>query len=232
MRGGLGAHLSSCMAMAGIESRVRAICLALPGVTERSSHGAPAFFAGRQFVMLWPRGHHERRFPHMWCAAPEGAQEALVGGEPARYFRPPYVGARGWLGVRLDRDVDWGEVAELCEDGFRTVAPAKLAAILRGQGHGEALADPAARRRRSGRWTSFVAESPETRGLHEQGNPLHRLRVEHDGRTLFIHLSDEDGKGWTTVAVDRESRRFAVAQGRRQSDTARLSYTELDRLRP
>lgn len=49
--------------------RVRAICLALPGVTERRSHGAPAFFARRQFVQLWPEGHHEHQFPHLWCAS-------------------------------------------------------------------------------------------------------------------------------------------------------------------
>jgi hypothetical protein len=85
---------------AGAEDRVRAICLALPGCEERTSHGSPAFFAGRQFVMLWPDGHHDDRFPHLWCAAPPGAQEA-----PARLARsrpevtehsehPPVVGLR------------------------------------------------------------------------------------------------------------------------------------------
>ena len=78
------------------------------------------------------------------------------------------------------------------------------------------------------RWTSFVAgvsdgEHP-ARGLHEQSNPRHRLRVEHDEFTLLIHLSDEDGGGWTTVAVDRATRRWTVAQGPRQSDTARDAY--------
>jgi hypothetical protein len=109
---------------------VRAICLALPGVSERLSHGAPAFFAGRQFVMLWPDGHHDRQFPHLWCAAPPGTQEELVRTEPERFFRPPYVGGRGWLGVRLDKDVDWDEVAVMCEEAFRTVVPKKLVAAL------------------------------------------------------------------------------------------------------
>ncbi len=119
------------MAGAGaIERRVRRICLGLPGVTERVSHGAPAFFAGRQFVALWPRGHHENAFPHLWCAAPPGAQEALVTSDPDRLFRPPYVGGRGWLGVRLDGSVDWTQVEVLCEEGFRTVAPARLRAEL------------------------------------------------------------------------------------------------------
>lgn len=118
--------------MAGkrVEARVRSICAAFPGVTERASHGAPAFFAGRQFVMLWPDGHHDHRFPHLWCAAPPGAQEELVTSEPGRFFRPPYVGHRGWLGVRLDGDVDWDEIAAMCEEAFRTVAPKQAVAAL------------------------------------------------------------------------------------------------------
>lgn len=105
-----------------VEDRVRRICLALPEVTERLSHGSPAFYVGKQFVMLWPDGHHDHQFPHLWCAAPPGAQEELVMTEPERFFRPPYVGGRGWLGVRLDGDVDWEEVAAICEEAFRTVA--------------------------------------------------------------------------------------------------------------
>lgn len=111
---------------AGAEARVRAICLALPGCEERTSHGSPAFFAGRQFVMLWPRGHHDDRFPHLWCAAPPGAQEELTKTEPDRFFRPPYVGHRGWIGVRLDGNVDWEEVATICREAHRVVAPARL----------------------------------------------------------------------------------------------------------
>ena len=53
-----------------VEDKVRAICMGLPEVTERASHGAPAFFVGKQFVMLWPGGHHDHDFPHLWCAAP------------------------------------------------------------------------------------------------------------------------------------------------------------------
>jgi hypothetical protein len=108
-----------------VSKRVRAICLALPGMIEKPSHGSPAFFAGKQAVMLWADGHHDHDFPHLWCAAPAGAQEALVASSD-RYFRPPYVGHRGWIGVRLDGNVDWNELAELIEDAYRTVAPAKL----------------------------------------------------------------------------------------------------------
>lgn len=82
-----------------------------------------------------------------------------------------------------------------------------------------------------GRWTSFVADPPvedrPVRGLHEQSNPRHRLRVEHDDHTLLIHLSGEDGDGWTTIAVDRRTREWAAAQDARQVDTARRAYEAL-----
>lgn len=111
--------------------RVRAACLGLPEVTERLSHGAPMWFAaGKGFVTAWLQGHHDNRFPHLWCAAPPGAQQELVDTEPERFFRPPYVGGRGWVGVRLDVEVDWAEIAALCEDAYRTVAPKRLVARL------------------------------------------------------------------------------------------------------
>ena len=79
------------------------------------------------------------------------------------------------------------------------------------------------------RWTSFVADRDEAtpRILFEQANPAHRLRVEHDASTILVHLSDEDGSGWTVLAVDRESRRWAVAQARRQIDAASQAYDAL-----
>ncbi|MFB9237215.1 MmcQ/YjbR family DNA-binding protein [Plantactinospora siamensis] len=112
--------------------RVRAICLALPEVTERLSHGSPTWFVRGKttFVTLHVTGHHESRFPHLWCAAPAGAQQELVAEDPERFFRPPYVGGRGWLGVRLDGRVDWSEITELCTDAYRVVAPRRLAALL------------------------------------------------------------------------------------------------------
>jgi hypothetical protein len=114
--------------------RLRAICLALPEVTERPSHGAPTWFVQgkRSFVTLWQDGHHDHHFPHLWCAAAPGVQELLVDTEPDRFFRPPYVGGRGWLGVRLDVDVDWDELAGICHDAYRAVAPRRLLAVLDG----------------------------------------------------------------------------------------------------
>jgi hypothetical protein len=67
------------------------------------------------------------------------------------------------------------------------------------------------------------------RGLYEEANPAHRVRVEHDAYTLLIHLSDEDGRGWTTIAVDRATRRCAIIHGKAQSDTALKAYESLYR---
>lgn len=65
------------------------------------------------------------------------------------------------------------------------------------------------------------------RMLQEDGNPAHRLRVEHDRDTLLVKLSDEDGDGWTVLAVDRATRRWVVAQSRRQVDATEEAYTRL-----
>ena len=107
---------------------LREICLALPEVTERPSHGTPTWFVRDKttFVQIWLDGHHGNTFPHLWCAAPAGMQEELVDTDPVVFFRPPYVGHRGWVGVRLDRGLPWDEVDDLCREAYRTVAPAAL----------------------------------------------------------------------------------------------------------
>jgi hypothetical protein len=105
--------------------RVRALCMALPEVTERISHGEPAWFVKKGFANFADH-HHDERIA-FWCAAPPGAQEALIERAPERYFRPPYVGGRGWVGAYLDvPGVDWDEITDIIEDAYRTVAPPKL----------------------------------------------------------------------------------------------------------
>lgn len=109
--------------------RLRAITTALPEVTEKLSHGEVSFFCRKQFVMVDDH-HHGADHLAFWCAAPPGAQEELIGSDPDRYFRPPYVGHRGWVGVRIDREPDWDEVAEVVHDAYRQVAPRTLVARL------------------------------------------------------------------------------------------------------
>jgi hypothetical protein len=115
----------------GALARVRASCLALPEVSERLSHGAPTFFVrGKKTFVMFLDDHHGDGRLAIWCAAPPGVQQQLVEQEPRRFFRPPYVGHRGWLGVELDVDPDWDEVAEICADAYRQVAPKALVSAL------------------------------------------------------------------------------------------------------
>lgn len=107
--------------------KLREICLALTETTERLSHGAPTFFVRgkRAFLMLLTDHHGDGRFA-IWCAAPQGIQQMLVEADPERFFVPPYVGHRGWLGMRLDGRFEWDEVAGIAEDAYAEVAPPKL----------------------------------------------------------------------------------------------------------
>lgn len=126
-----------------ILDRLRRICLALPETTERLSHGAPTFFVRdkKTFVHYLDDHHGDGRLA-IWCAAPEGAQAELISAEPDRFFVPPYVGHRGWLGVRLDRDPDWAELAEIVHDAYRQVAPRRLVAELDAADAAEAAQRP------------------------------------------------------------------------------------------
>jgi len=113
--------------------RLRRIALALPEATEKVSHGEPSFFCRKQFVAVDDH-HHGADHLAFWCPAPPGAQQELIAEAPERYFRPPYVGHRGWVGVRIDNDPDWDEVAELVRDAYRQVAPKTLVARLDADG--------------------------------------------------------------------------------------------------
>ena len=109
------------------ETRLREICLSLPEAVEKpfGGHTAPSFrVRDKLFVMTSEDGRT------MTFKAAPGTQEALVESDPERFFVPPYVGAKGWVGVRLDADQDWNELAELIEDSYRLIAPKRLVALL------------------------------------------------------------------------------------------------------
>jgi hypothetical protein len=103
-------------------AQVRTICLALPEVVERPSHGAPTFFhrGKRTFVSFVDNHHHDGKLA-LWCAAPPGFQAMIVDAAPDRYFVPAYVGHLGWVGVRLDRGTSWDEIAAVIERAYRAV---------------------------------------------------------------------------------------------------------------
>jgi hypothetical protein len=115
----------------GSLDRLRRLCLALPETNERLSHGEPTWFVrDKKTFVMYADQHHDDRVG-FWCAAEPGVRDALLAGDPDRYFYPPYVGHRGWLGVRLDvSGVDWDEIGEIVTDAYRVVAPKSLVGLL------------------------------------------------------------------------------------------------------
>ena len=110
--------------------RLRRLCLSLPETNERESNGERGWFVrDRKLFVTFVDHHHDDRVG-FWCAASPGDQAALVSADPARFFVPPYVGHRGWLGVYLDVPVDSHQVAEIVTDAYRVVAPKRLAARI------------------------------------------------------------------------------------------------------
>ena len=102
--------------------KLRAICIRCGDVTERLSHGQPTWFVkGKRSFVAFADHHHDERVAFI-CAAPPGAQEALIQGEPLHYFRPPYVGHRGWVGVYMDVPFDWEVIADTIRLAYLTVA--------------------------------------------------------------------------------------------------------------
>lgn len=106
----------------GALERVRNLCTGWPEVTERLSHGEPSWFHRDRCLFATMADHHHDDRVAVWLAAPRGARDPLIETDPERYFVPPYVGHRGWLGAYLDVEVDWQAVEELIDDAYHTVA--------------------------------------------------------------------------------------------------------------
>lgn len=114
--------------------RLRALCLTLPEAAEKEAWGDPTFRVRDKIFAMVKAGDGR---VSIWCKAPTGVQEMLVGSDPARFFVPPYVGHNGWIGVRLDFEVDWDELADLVEDSYRMTVPKRLARLLDQRGQAE-----------------------------------------------------------------------------------------------
>jgi hypothetical protein len=113
-------------------TRLRKISLALPEAHEVEAWGEPTFrVRNKLFAMYANAGnHHGGGRPAVWIKAAPGNQDIMVRAAPDRFFVPPYVGPSGWVGVWLDRGVDWEELADLVRDSYRLTAPKKLLAKL------------------------------------------------------------------------------------------------------
>ncbi len=122
---------STTAADARLVERLRRICLALPEATEKVAWGEPTWRIRDRLFAQMDTHHHGADHVAVWMPAALGAQEALVEHDGERFFVPPYVGHRGWIGARLDRTPDWGVIAGLVEEAYRLVAPPRLLAGLR-----------------------------------------------------------------------------------------------------
>jgi hypothetical protein len=96
-------------------ARVRALCLSLPETTEKISHGEPTFFVKKRVYCMFAKNHHHDGHIAVWIAAAPGVQAELIRSEPAKYFRPPYVGVGGWVGIELTEIGDDELAAHLLE---------------------------------------------------------------------------------------------------------------------
>jgi predicted DNA-binding protein (MmcQ/YjbR family) len=113
-------------------TRLRKVCLTLPEAHEVEAWGEPTFrVRNKMFAMYANAGNHHGEGTHgVWLKAEPGNQDLMVRSAPHRFFVPPYVGPSGWVGVRLDGDVDWDELAMLVRDAYRLIAPKRLAALI------------------------------------------------------------------------------------------------------
>ena len=107
--------------------RLRQICLGLPESEERETWDLPTFRVRNKIFAM--QVDDDGR-PVVWFKAPSGSQDVLVGSDPERFFVPPYLGHKGWVGMRLDRRPDWAEVDLLVRRSYRLIAPKKLATKL------------------------------------------------------------------------------------------------------
>ena len=106
--------------------RVRRICTSIPGTVEKTSHGAPTFFTPKRVFVMFADNHHGDGHVAVWIPAASGVQAALIEEAPDTYFRPPYVGVGGWVGVELSH-VDDRQLGALIREAFRLVEPKSLA---------------------------------------------------------------------------------------------------------
>ncbi|MCU1323384.1 MAG: uncharacterized protein JWM43_3033 [Acidobacteriaceae bacterium] len=108
--------------------KVRQICTSLPGTTEKLSHGEPTFFVAKKVFTMVANNHHNDGHIAVWIPAPPGLQQHLIASAPEIYFKPPYVGVRGWIGIELstvDNDTLGGHIFA----AWQLIAPQKLQAL-------------------------------------------------------------------------------------------------------
>jgi hypothetical protein len=189
--------------------RVRAICLGFPGAEEKLSHGAPSFHVRGKMFLMFVDDHHADGRLAVWCKAALEEQCSLVAAEPARFFVPPYVGVKGWVGVVLDaegrdREPDWIALAILVEAGWLSVAPKRLAAgersaapVVRPPPPKRLVTDAAVARAALERATRIALALPEATCEREARHAAFRVRK----KVFAYFLDNHHGDGIVGVCV-------------------------------
>jgi hypothetical protein len=111
-------------------AKVRQICLALPEATEKEAWGAPTFRVRDKLFAMYADDVHGDGRTALWLNAEPATQKQFVASDPERFFSPPYVGCKGWIGIRLDRGLDWEVVAQFVREAYLRTAPKRLVALL------------------------------------------------------------------------------------------------------
>jgi hypothetical protein len=193
---------------------VRTICLRFPAAEEKLSHGAPAFHVrGKLFLMFVDDYHGDGRLG-VWCKSTLEEQRRLVAADSARYYVPPYVGVRGWVGVRVDQpSPDWIDLSILVEDAWRSVAPPR---VVRGQAPGGAGAPPSPpvrvttdenlAREALERLTAICLGLPEAEREREGKHAAFRVRK----KTFAYFLDNHHGDGVVAACVKGDRREHAA----------------------
>jgi hypothetical protein len=153
--------------------RLRKICLALPEAFEKEAWGECTFrVTGGSMFAMTDNHHHGSEHIAVWVKSPRDVQEILVSADPKRFFVPPYVGAKGWIGVRLDYKVDWDEIADIVKDGYALSAPKRLRALM---ADGAAAPSRSAPKKQSARPAATELKRPaRSRGAKATGRPRAR----------------------------------------------------------
>jgi hypothetical protein len=190
--------------------RVREVALGFPAAEEKISHGAPSFHVRGKMFLTFVDDHHGDGRIAVWCKATPDEQRRLVASHAARFFVPPYVGPKGWVGVRVDGpETDWIELAILVEEGWRSVAPPRIA---RGEGVSPGKLLPAAparittdervARRALERLTAICLSLPEAECERESRHATYRVRK----KVFAYFLDNHHGDGIVAACVKGDKR--------------------------
>jgi hypothetical protein len=196
-------------------ARVREICLRFPSADEKLSHGAPSFHVRGKMFLMFVDNHHEDGRVAVWCKSTLEEQRQLVASDPARFFVPPYVGVKGWVGVIVAPDVaNWIELSILVEHGWASVAPPRV--LRDGQMHADkplpppsprVTTDAAVARAALERLTTICLALPETTCERDSRHATYRVRK----KVFAYFLDNHHGDGIVSACVKGDKRDHARA---------------------